>query len=201
MNINELNKLAEDSRYESWGAGIEHLRTCAEAAAPYYRFLNKVVAKYMPETVLECGVYLGIASAHMAIACNKTLVIGIDIVLHPNTRKYLDMFGNLYYYEGDTTSTITRSFVETALNGSKLGVLFLDSEHNGVTPWNEYMNYRQFFASECLVACDDILDPRMEEFWVKLPGEKVEAHYLHQAQYKDFPEPGFGYSIVRTNHA
>lgn len=201
MNLRDLESLAIKSIHEPWGVGIVGLRTNSEAAAPYYRFLHKVVNHYKPEAVLECGVYLGIASVHMAVANLSTIVIGVDKELRKEPQKFADLYQNLEYIEGDTTSRLVCDRVEKILNEKKLGILFLDSEHNGTVPTLEYLMYKKFFARECLVACDDILDRRMEEFWVKLPGEKAVMNYLHPSPYTGVPEPGFGFSIVRTNYA
>jgi cephalosporin hydroxylase len=198
--MKDLESLAIKSIHEPWGVGIPGLKTNSEAAAPYYRFLHKVVDLYKPEAVLECGVYLGVASVHMAVANLDTKVIGIDISLRQEPQKYAELYGNLTYIEGDTTSRLTCDRVEKILNRKKLGILFLDSEHNGTVPTLEYLIYKKFFAHECLIACDDILDKRMEEFWVKLPGEKAILNYLHPSPYTGVPEPGFGISIVRTNY-
>jgi cephalosporin hydroxylase len=107
---------------------------------------------------------------------------------------------------GDTTQMETREVVKSFMKrGERIGLIFLDSTHDGTTPLYEYGMYQDLFADECLVVCDDLLAPdhlkEMQDFWEWLPGEKQILHYLHPRLNKDYPVPGFGISIVRREDA
>jgi cephalosporin hydroxylase len=195
MNLDDLEYCARQVVYEPWGVGDKHLKNNSESWAPYLRFLHTVVRTYRPKLVVECGVYMATATEHMAVACKDTMVIGIDIDFHPHASKVLSRNSNMRFIHGTSYESVEHVML---LSGDNIGLLFLDSEHDGIIPRKEYEAYCDMFADECLVACDDILDPRMEEFWKWLPGDKRELHFLHPAQHSWMLIPGFGISIVRS---
>lgn len=205
MDIKYLEHIARMCVDEEWGLGVNILSN-PESAPPYYRFLHHVVNIFMPEAVLELGVYLGTATAHMALGNLDTLVIGVDTHFHDRALKIRSLFSNIRYIEANTLDPLTYNKVIDTLceempiddvSVRSIGLLFIDSEHNGITPWCEYMIYRNLFASECLVCCDDISDPNMRDFWNCLRGIKMEMNFLHMHQYDGYPDPGFGVCIVR----
>jgi len=199
LSIEQLEAIAKRVVNEPWGCGDSHLAANPESWAPYLRFLHAVVKVYKPEAAVECGVYMGTATSHMASANRSTLVVGIDRQYHPAVAEVTKPYVNIVLLTGDTLYSYYN--VEDALVGRKIGLLFLDSTHDGITPRREFEIYQRLFADECIVACDDLLGPRhlmekMQEFWNWLPGEKVELHYLHP-RIGNIDEPGFGVSIVK----
>ena len=180
------------------GVGVVALKMNPESDAPYLRFLHAFVRDFKPVAVLECGVYMGTATAHMAVANKRTQVVGIDFKPHPDlVPRVIRVYHNAWFIEGNTLEA--RASVEMALKDNKLGLLFLDSTHDGDTPRKEFKLYSPLCEDEYLVACDDILDPRMKDFWDWLPGEKRELNFLHPSPAKNVPFPGFGVSIMRKN--
>lgn len=199
LTVDVLEKIAKRVVNEPWGCGDDELAANSESWAPYLRFLNAVVKEFRPQAALECGVYMGTATAHMALANPDTLVIGIDRRYHLNVMNVVGRFDNVVLITGDTVHSYHN--VKTALNGRHIGLLFLDSTHDGDTPKKEFEIYRTLMDDICIVACDDLLGPKhlmnkMQEFWHWLPGEKIELHFLHP-KIGNIDEPGFGVSIVK----
>lgn len=199
LTLDNLEIIARRVVDEPWGCGDEVLAANSESWAPYLRFLHAIVKEFKPEAVVECGVYMGTATAHMALANPNTLVVGIDRQFHPNVGKVTCFYDNIVLIDGDTVESFDT--VKHVLDGLKIGLIFLDSTHDGETPRREYDAYKRLFADECVVACDDLSGPKhlmekMQRFWKWLPGEKRELHFLHP-KIGNIDEPGFGVSIVR----
>lgn len=198
MIPSDIMGFARTSVNEPWGLGDAFLQT-SESQPPYYRFLHKLVKHYTPQLVVECGVYMATGSVHMALGNRETNVVGIDIAPHTRAYSALLLYNNFHLLVGDTTEDKIFAEVDSKFPNSYIGLLFLDSKHDGITAIKEYNLWRKKFAQLCIVACDDILDPRMEMFWSKLPGEKLELNFLHPAQYPGYPDAGFGISVVREH--
>lgn len=199
LTLDNLEKIARRVVNEPWGCDDPHLAANSESWAPYLRFLNAVVKEFKPQAVVECGVYMGTATAHMALGNPDTLVVGIDRQFHPDVGKVTNPYNNILLVLGDTVESF--DVVECLLEGLRIGLIFLDSTHDGITPRNEFETYHPLFADECIVVCDDLLGPKhlmekMQDFWHWLPGEKRELHFLHP-KIGNIDEPGFGVSIVR----
>jgi len=203
--MNDLITIAERSVNYQRGMGDAALAHNSESWAPYLRFLGLVVKQYAPQVCLELGVYMGTATMHMALGSASTMVVGVDRDFHPSAGGNLSRFPNVTTVYGDTTNPLTKGTVKGLLEDKPVGLLFIDSTHDGVTPNLEYRLYQDLFAEECLVVCDDLLAPdhlkAMQDFWEWLPGEKQILHYLHPRLNKDYPVPGFGISIVRRGDA
>jgi cephalosporin hydroxylase len=206
ITTKDLYRIAQQCIDEPWGMGHPELEKVDEVWNSYYRFLYDCVFIYTPEAVLETGVYKGVASGHMAAASPTTVVIGIDLNILPEAQVMMNSFGNISYITGNTVCQDTYNLVDSILNGKKIGLLFLDSCHDGDTPLSEFTIYSKFFADECIVCCDDIhalyadqkQQDAMRAFWNILPGDKIDLSMLHDA-YGDVKKPGFGASIVRKN--
>lgn len=196
MDIKRLIEISNQVIDLPWGLEYPPLNN-AEGSAPYYRFLNYAAKEYGMKLAVECGTYLGYGAAHLALA-KVEVVLTFDIHPRWDTHTLLKNFPNAYYMTLDSTSSRARFILEALCVEMKgIDLLFIDSEHDGATPTAEFDNFKTFMAPECLVCCDDILDPRMEEFWANLPGEKVELHHLHPAQYPGMVDPGFGISLIK----
>jgi cephalosporin hydroxylase len=211
-DMNDLITIAKRAVDAPWGVGDPILAKNSESWAPYLRFLHTVVKQYAPHVCLELGVYMGTATAHMALGCSSSAVLGVDRDYHPDAKANLERYPNVALFYGDTTSFEVQMEVvdfldRLTLDAGKerlIGLLFLDSTHDGETPTREFQSFKPFFADECLVVCDDLLGPehlkvKMQEFWEWLPGEKQEMHYLHPRLNTSYDEPGLGISIVRKD--
>ena len=198
LHVDVLEAIARSVVNEPWGLGLPYLNN-AEAASPYYRFLHGVVSLLKPHIVVECGTYIGVAAEHMALANAGTHVISVDHSTRTEAINAAKRHGNIELIHGDTVSSAY--IVERICNElhCAVGLLFLDSQHDSDTPRAEFEAYFHLLEDESLVVCDDILDPKMKIFWDWLPGDKHEMHFLHPSQYPNFPEPGFGISIIRKN--
>jgi len=196
MNLSELEKIATTCIDSPWGCGDPFLEN-SESQPPYYRFLNKVVRHYKPAFVVECGVYLATATVHMCIANAGTMVIGIDPAPHGKAYSATLLYPNMNLLLGYSTEKHIFELVKKQCGDKGIGLLFLDSIHDGDTPRQELELYTPIFAEECLVCADDVLDHRMYDFWLGMPGEKMTMNFLHPAQYPGMPDAGFGVSIIR----
>lgn len=195
--LDQLETMAREVAWQPWGIGHDFLVARSESWAPYLRFLHAYVSRFRPEAVLETGVYMATASAHMALASPNTMVIGIDREYHPAAVEVPLHFPNVHLLEGDTTDPEMPRRVKELLAGRKIGLLFLDSTHDGETPKLEFSLYAPLLGSPALICCDDLLGPqhlkeKMQTFWEWLPGPKRELHFLHPKVAENHDEPGFG---------
>lgn len=203
MTLDQLEVMAREVAWQPWGVGNDFLIARSESWCPYLRFLHAYVARYKPAAALELGVYMGTASAHMAVANPETMVIGVDLEYHPSAAQVPQEFANVHYLTGDTTSAETAAEVTGLLAGRKIGLLFVDSNHDGITPRQEVELYAPFLAKPAVICCDDLLGPehlkeKMQEFWAWLPyGEKREVHFLHPRIADNYDQPGFGIALVQ----
>lgn len=184
-----------------WGLEYPDLKKDPESQMPYNRFLHNYVMAFKPQVALECGVYRATATRHMARGNLDTLVIGVDEDFHSSANSNVASYSNIVLITGNTIEQNTVEMVAALVGNRKIGLLFLDSAHDGITPSKEFELYKPFFASPCLVACDDVgpqsmFSTVMKDFWDNLPGQKIELHQLHPAQHKGQQIPGFGVSIV-----
>lgn len=195
----DLNEIAENSVVAPWGIGNAQLASHQDSWAPYTRFLHNIVKTYRPVAVLECGVYLGTSTIHMAMGHNRTQIVGVDIKYHPAAYNNVRAYPNIWLIEGNTLDSFDA--VKNAIGDNKIELMFIDSAHDGVTPKAEFELYRPLFGDVCIVACDDVkISPEMEDFWDWLPGYKIRLDFLHPIKFThipDYPDPGFGVSIVR----
>ena len=200
ITLDMLEKLAHSVVNQPWGCGDKQLAANPESWAPYLRFLNGVAAMRNPDAIVECGVYMATATIHMAVGSPTTFVVGVDRQFHAAAADNVFHYPNIWLVEGDTVEAAPN--VGGLLAGRKIGLLFLDSTHDGDTPRREFEAYQPMFAKECVVACDDLRGPRhlwekMDKFWQRLPAEKLELHFLHPRLNTSYDEPGFGVAIVR----
>ncbi|KKN38136.1 hypothetical protein LCGC14_0756580 [marine sediment metagenome] len=203
----DIISIADTAHIMPTGMGDAELAKNSESWCPYLRFLAAIVAKYQPPVCVELGVYMATATMHMALGSAYSMIIGVDRDFHPAAKHNVERFSNIVLIEGDSTSVVTKLEVADVLpwnrlNKELIGLLFLDSTHDGDTPKMEFNLYKTLFAEECLVVCDDLLGPKhlevkMQDFWGWLPGEKQELHFLHPRINDGHDVPGFGVSIVR----
>lgn len=191
----QLTLIAEKVINEPWGCGDPYLATVSESNAGYYRWLNGVIRYYYINNIVELGVYMATATIHMAIANQLARVVGIDIKFQDAAYNAARNYPNIWLIEGDTCSAAP--IVDMVLDNEKIELLFIDSEHDGDTPTRELETYLPRMASPSLIVCDDIYDPRMEEFWrTKVPGHRLELPTLHMNPANGYKTSvGFGVSI------
>lgn len=173
---------------------------------PYYRFLYLCVKEFEPKLVLELGTAGGVCAAHMASAGrSQTTVITVDKDPQPLAYDLAVEYQNMQVWDGDSCSFHDRLVHYCEATGFNIGLLFLDTEHDGITPKREFETYKDLLMPGCIVAVDDLLGPEhlheaMMEFWNWLPGLKIELNDLHPRRigptiaYHD--QPGFGVCIL-----
>lgn len=200
-SIEKVIQLADRANSLPNGIGNSRLAQNSESWAGYLKFLYLLVNEFRPKVCLELGVYMGTATVHMALGNFETQVVGVDREYHHAIKKNTEGYFNIELLTGDTTSEEIVKEIGRRWGG-KIGLLFIDSTHDGETPKREFEAYSPLFDDVCIVACDDLLGPehlkvKMQKFWRDLPGEKVELHHLHPRLNTSYDEPGFGVSIVR----
>lgn len=194
LEMQRLDDIADECVNMPWGMGHEEFEGNPEIWAPYLRFLYLFVKEYKPELVIECGVYMGTSTEHMALANPDSLVIGIDIKFHPAAFNVVRRQRNVRFINGNTLDSLEH--VELYSEDKLLELLYLDSTHDGVTPQGEFELYQPLMGEQCLVACDDILENQeMKDWWASIRHPKVELHHLHPYPAPHGPDVGFGVFI------
>ena len=207
ITIQRIEELAQQALELPVGCGNQHLACLQESWAPYLRFMYLCIKTFDVKFALELGVNKGTCTGHMAYGSSLCSIFGIDIEPNMDALYMQKEFPNIKaLYRGYTTDPIAVYMIENDVREfGEIGLIFLDSTHDGDTPRQEFEVYKHLFADECIVVVDDLLGPRhqmekMQEFWQWLPGEKVELHYLHpvpDTHIGIIDQPGFGVSIVR----
>lgn len=193
--IKDLDDMANECVDMPWGMGHKEFEGNSEIWAPYLRFLYLFAKNYKPELIVECGVYMGTATEHMALANPDGLVIGIDIKFHPAAFNVTRRQSNVRYIHGNSLEVCEHVMMYS--NDRPLELLFLDSEHDGITPQGEFEAYEPLMGDRCLVACDDIhYNVEMETWWNTISCPKIEMNYLHPPLTPDYVDTGFGVFIV-----
>lgn len=189
MNIVEIEQIAIKSVNDPIGCGIPALEEL-NSLNLYYRFLHNIAKHYKPPFVVECGVDTAGSSLHMILGSPNTQVIGIDRIVNENANAYDKTYPNFTLLVGDTVQENLVEEIKKRCGNIGIGLLFLDSEHDGITSQRELDKYSPLFADECLVCVDDInFNGEMRNFWNRLSGEKIRLDMLHGS--------GFGASIFR----
>jgi cephalosporin hydroxylase len=196
ISLDEIAVAAGRVDLEPWGLGYPNFDGNPEAMWGYNRFLHWFVYNHRPGLVIECGVYMGTATEHMAVAYPYTLVVGVDIKPHSAFYGVVQRNRNVRLVTGD--ARLSLEGVKHFAEDRKLGLLFLDSTHDGTTAQMELEVYSELMGEECLVAADDIRGyPAMEIWWNSLQYPKLDLSFLHM-QANEFGVPtGFGVFIVR----
>jgi cephalosporin hydroxylase len=194
VTIEELIEIGDNCADLPWGMGHKEFKGNSEIWAPYLRFLYIFTARFKPEAIVECGVYMATATEHMALADPGGLVIGIDRDFHNAAYNVVRRQNNVRFISGDTLDSFEH--VELVIEGKDLELLFLDSTHDGETPSGEFDLYQPLMGEQCLVACDDILEnQQMKDWWSNIEYPKVELHHLHPYPAPGGPDVGFGVFI------
>mgnify|MGYP001615472378 CR=1 FL=1 len=196
INLKEIMIIADKSQEGRWGLGYSNFIGNPEICWPYLRFLYHFVEIYQPELVIECGVYMGTATEHMALASWATTVIGIDIKPHNAFYDVVRRNTNVRFVHGD--SRFSFEDVKLLAEDRRLGLLFLDSTHDGETAQAELELYSELMDDECLVACDDIRGyDEMRDWWDDLDYPKIDLSRLHTQENELGVPTGFGVIIIR----
>jgi len=196
ITIKKLIEISKRIMDEPIGLGDPQLAARWETFHPYYRFLHAVMKEFRMKVAVECGVQRGVATEHMILSSEDSFIIGIDRDFHP---EYLGVYErhpkNVVFLCADTTASGNR--VRELLEGRTIDLLFIDSDHDGITPTKEFEQFSPMFSDVAVVCCDDTgYGEGMQIFWKWLPGEKVELNDLHCWQLGGAPT-GFGVSVVR----
>ena len=204
ITVKRIGELAQQALSSPWGMGHRELRDNPECWAPYYKFLYLCIQEYRPKLVVELGTYLGTGAEHMALANHNTLVIAVDIAPQPRAYNVAEYYSNVELYVGDSCIKAIDVAALCHRDNLHIGLLFIDSVHDGETPTKEFQAYASLLGDEAIIACDDLLGPehlkvKMQQFWEWLPCEKVELHELHPYPSNINPTPGFGVGIWRRD--
>ena len=191
INYQILEDMARKCVDMPWGMGHKEFHGNSEIWASYLRFLYMFVQYYKPELTIECGVYMGTATEHIALANPDGLVIGIDRDFHSAAFNVVRRQSNVRFVNGDTVKSFDTMTLEA--ESLSLELLFLDSTHDGETPRREFETYQPLMGEQCLVVCDDILaNQQMKDWWNSIEYWKLELNNLHVSAYSDGPDVGFG---------
>lgn len=146
----------------------------------YYRFLYRLIEYLRPQSVLEIGVYFGVASAFMAsrVASYGGTTVGVDIESKGLPRDELSSRFNYHYILGDATDPNVQMKIG---DYSPFGVVFQDSSHHYYESMTEWNLYRPMCNG--IWICDDITpsfhDPKVDppglgmvQYFESLPGDK-----------------------------
>ena len=194
----DLAKIGNTCTDMPWGMGHKEFEGNSEIWAPYLRFLYVFAKNYEPELAIECGVYIGTATEHMVLANPDGLVIGIDKNFHPAASNVVKRQANVRYVYGNTLDVYEH--VMMLSDDLPLGLLFLDSTHDGITPQSEFELYQPLMGGQCLVACDDILENQeMKDWWNGIEYAKMELNHLHPYPAPNGPDVGFGVFIYNEH--
>ena len=183
----------------------EHLSLAVqdELWAPYLGFLTLYTQYRGVKVALEMGTFNGTSALFLSLAAEH--VITVDMDPQPAARRIVAERENITLLTGYSCSFHDEVKAICAEHGP-VGLLFLDSTHDGETPRREFEMYRDLLADDAVVIVDDLLGPghlmeKMRLFWEWLPGAKIELHELHPRRvapgvaYHD--APGFGVALVR----
>jgi predicted O-methyltransferase YrrM len=195
IEMQRLDDIADECVNMPWGMGHKEFEGNGDIWTPYYRFLYEFAREYKPKLIVECGVYMGTASEHMALANPDGLVIGIDMGFHPASCNVVKRRANVRYVHGNTLDVYEH--VMMLSDDLPLELLFLDSEHDGITAQREFEIYESLMGEQCLVACDDIhYNTEMEVWWDSIRNPKMELNHLHPSLTAGYVDTGFGVFIV-----
>ena len=194
IEMQRLDDIAGECVNMPAGMGHKEFEGNSEIWVPYLRFLYCFAKEFKPELIVECGVYIGTATEHMALANPDGLVIGIDKDFHPVASNVVKRQANVRYVYGNTLDVYEH--VMMLSDDLPLELLFLDSEHDGITPQREFEIYEPLMGEQCLVACDDIHYTGMGAFWDNIRNPKMELNHLHPPLTVDYADTGFGVFIV-----
>ena len=154
--------------------------------AHYYRFLYRLAQETKPRLSLELGTHTGISAACLAEGNPDGKVVTVDIApfVRDDCRR-----SNIQYQTQDSLTPIR--FIEP------IDILFLDTNHDGVHPLQEYLLYKDFMSPNGVIFFDDIfLLECMKKFWeafIPERGEKFEIPVHGGA--------GFGVVLLRPVEA
>ena len=189
MTPKRLSELAEASKAvelagalsEGLGRPIQHRD---DLVSTYYAFLNLVAAELKAPLMVELGSWQGVSAFCMAKGNPAARVVSIDI--EPGHLLADTQLPNIEFVKAD-------SLPPTYLPG--IGLLFVDTIHDGKRPEEEFWAWRDLLGPEAVVLFDDVtLTQEMRDWW---PGfhpagfEKVEDLPVHG-------NAGFG-ALVLTN--
>lgn len=152
---------------------------------PYYRFLF-LLARVMstdsavPLTFVELGTWRGVSSMCLAEGAPNTRIVSFDIQteLRESARR-------------PNVSYIHKSSVQADPDLKPVDLLFIDTEHNGALPFQEFRVWEPYLAPNAVVLFDDIfIDDGMKSFWNNFwpSGEKFDLN-VHAT--------GFGCVLMR----
>lgn len=163
MKIDDLIKLVEESKRVVDSPGLESIILVQEDAslkspgveAHYYRFLYRLAQKMKAELMLELGTHTGISAACLAEGSPEGYVITV------NNKEQLWA----HCRRSNVRYVIQDSLIPLELPG-RIDILFIDTNHDGLHAFKEFLIYENKVAQNGVILFDDItLNPEMIKFW------------------------------------
>ena len=125
--------------------------------AHYYRFFYYLAKKVEPILTIELGTHTGISAACLAEGNPKGKIYTVD---HKNYLKEECIRDNIIYCHQDSLEPVEE------IGSRDIDILFIDTNHDGERPLQEYLTYKNHMAKNGIIFFDDIyLSPKMEKFW------------------------------------
>jgi len=154
------NKLPEDLE-EMVSTQKDALLKCPGVIAHYYRFFYFLTTKFKPSVILELGTDTGISIACLAGGNPNSKIYTVDHTNHLNRNFIKD---NVKYLNQDSLKPIDIKNID---------ILFIDTNHDGIRVYEEYMFYKNKMSENGIIFFDDIyLTEAMKYFWINLVPEK-----------------------------
>lgn len=163
--------------------------------------LLKLMELAKVKTVLEIGAGpCGTAVMFAETVGADGLVVSVD--LPPDiggTPKQYELMAkekaeNWQMVRGDSGSAVTKAAVEKALDGRKIGLLFIDGEHTKAAAWRDMEFYRPLLGDDGIIAFHDITLPELWQMWCGLRGKR---HPIKSLEFvDDKTRIGFGIGVL-----
>lgn len=123
--------------------------------AHYYRFFYALTKELKPDLVLELGTHTGISALCLASGCSEAKIITVD---HNSYLLEECKRTNIEYRLHDSLQKIDLK--------DKIDILFIDTNHDGKRPLEEYKLYIENVKEGGLIFFDDVyLFDCMKKFW------------------------------------
>ena len=164
--IEYLKNLVEKSKHVVDSPGLESIIStqedsslrCPGFVAHYYRFLYRLAQEKQAHLMVELGTHTGISAACLADGSPKGSVITVNN--HPQLWEHCRRANVQYLIQDSRTPVAVHAPID---------ILFIDTNHDGVHPLQEFEVYKNMMADDGVVLFDDIhLNKEMSKFWEEL---------------------------------
>jgi cephalosporin hydroxylase len=168
--------------------------------------IQEVIYSVKPDVVIETGIAHGgslIYYASLLKAMGKGRVLGVDIEIRPHNRRAIEaheMYGLIDMIEGSSVDPEIVSLVEEKVDGSKHGLVLLDSNHTKAHVLAELRAYAKFVGvGSYMIACDGIMKdiigaPRTNPRWATDNPQAAVEEFLRERDDFVLEEPHFPFN-------